>query len=45
MNCVLKQVIEGKLEERINTTIKTGIIRKQLQNDLKEMTAYWKLTM
>jgi len=45
MNCVLKQVTEGKLEERVNTTIKTGIRRKQLQNDLKETTAYWKLTM
>ena len=41
-NCVLKQVIEGKPGERINTTIKTGIRRKQLQNNLKEMTAFWK---
>jgi len=42
-NCILKQVIEGKPGERINTTIKTRIRRKQLQNDVKEMTAFWKL--
>jgi hypothetical protein len=39
-NCLLKHVIEGKLEERIEMT---GRRRKQLLDDLKEKRRYWKL--
>jgi hypothetical protein len=36
-------VIEGKLEERIETTGRRGRRRKQLLDDLKEKKRYWKL--
>jgi hypothetical protein len=36
-------VIEGKLEERIEMTGRRGKRRKQLLDDLKEKTRYWKL--
>jgi len=39
-NCLLKHVIEGTIEGR---TEGMGRRRKQLQDDLKEMTAYCKL--
>jgi hypothetical protein len=43
-NCLLKHVIEGKLEGRIELTERRGIRRrKQLQHDLKEIIGYWKL--
>jgi hypothetical protein len=35
-NCLLKHVIEGKLEGRIEMTGRRGRRRKQLLNDLKE---------
>jgi hypothetical protein len=35
-NCLLKQVIEGKLEGRIEMTGRRGRRRKQLLDDLKE---------
>jgi hypothetical protein len=38
-NCLLKHVIEGKLEG----TERRGIRRKQLLDDLKETRGYWKL--
>jgi hypothetical protein len=42
-NCLLKHVIEGKLEGRIEMTGRRGRRRKQLLDDLKEMRRYWKL--
>jgi hypothetical protein len=36
-------VIEGKLEGRIEMTGKRGRRRKQLLDDLKEKSRYWKL--
>jgi hypothetical protein len=38
-NCVLKHIIEGKIEE----TGRRGRTRKQLLNDLKEKKLYWNL--
>ena len=35
-NCLLKHVIEGKLEGRIEMMGRRGIRRKQLLDDLKE---------
>ena len=37
-NCLLKHVVEGKIEE---VTVRRGRRRKQLQDDLKER--YWNL--
>jgi hypothetical protein len=42
-NCLLKHVIEGKLEGRIEMTGRRGRRRKQLLDDLKEKKRYWKL--
>jgi hypothetical protein len=42
-DCLLKHVIEGKLEGRIEMTGRRGIRRKQLLDDLKEKRRYWKL--
>jgi hypothetical protein len=42
-NCLLKHVIEGKLEVRIEMTGRRGRRRKQLLDDLKEKKRYWKL--
>jgi hypothetical protein len=42
-NCLLKHVIEGKLERRIEVTGRRGRRRKQLLDDLKEKRRYWKL--
>jgi hypothetical protein len=42
-NCLLKQVIEGKLEGRIEMTGRRGRMRKQLLDDLKEKRRYWNL--
>jgi hypothetical protein len=42
-NCLLKHVIEGKLEENIEMTGRGGRRRKQLLDDLKEKLRYWKL--
>jgi hypothetical protein len=42
-NCLLKHVIEGKLEGRIEVTERRGRRRKQLLDDLKEKIRYWKL--
>jgi hypothetical protein len=41
--CLLKHVIEGKLEGRIEMTRRRGRRRKQLLDDLKEKKRYWKL--
>jgi hypothetical protein len=42
-NCLLKHVIEGKLERRIEMTGRRGRRRKQLLYDLKEKRRYCKL--
>jgi hypothetical protein len=42
-NCLLKHMIEGKLEGRIDMTGRRGRRRKQLLDDLKEKRGYWKL--
>jgi hypothetical protein len=42
-NCLLKHVIEGKLEGRIEITGRRGRRRNQLLDDLKEKKRYWKL--
>jgi hypothetical protein len=41
-NCLLKHVIGGKLERRIEMTGRRGRRRKQLLDDLKEKRRYWK---
>jgi hypothetical protein len=42
-NCLLKHVIEGKLEGRIEMTERRERRRKQLLDDLKGQRRYWKL--
>jgi hypothetical protein len=42
-NCLLKHVIEGKLEGRIEITGRRGRRCKQLLDDLKEKRRYCKL--
>jgi hypothetical protein len=42
-NCLLKHVIEGKLEGRIEMAGRRGRRRKQLLDGLKEKRRYWKL--
>jgi hypothetical protein len=41
-NCLLKNVIEGKIEGRIEMTGRRGRRRKQLLDDLKEKRGYLK---
>jgi hypothetical protein len=42
-NCLLKHVIEGKLDGRIEVMGRRGRRRKQLLDDLKEKKRNWKL--
>jgi hypothetical protein len=42
-NCLLKHVIEGKIEGRIKMTGRQGRRHKQLLDDLRERRRYWKL--
>ena len=42
-NCLLKYIIEGKIEEGIEVTERQGRRRKQLLDDLKETRVYWKV--
>jgi len=42
-NCLLKQVIEGKVEGRIEVTGRLGRRRMQILGDVKEKKGYWKL--
>jgi len=42
-NCLLKHVIEGKTEQRLDIAVRRGIRCKQLLDDLKEKRGYWKL--
>jgi hypothetical protein len=41
-NCILKQVIGGKIEGRIEGTRRHGRRRKQLLVELKETRKFWK---
>jgi len=41
-NCLLKQVIEGKIDGRIEVKRRRGRRHKQLLDDLKEKTGYLK---
>jgi hypothetical protein len=43
-NCLLKDVIEGNIEGRIEMTGRRERRSKQLLNDLEEKKGYWKLT-
>jgi len=42
-NCLLKDVVEGKIERRIEVTRRRGRRCKQLLDHLKETWGYWKL--
>ena len=42
-NCRLKDVIVGKIEGRIEVTVRRGRRRKQLLDNLKVKKGYWKL--
>ena len=42
-NCLLKHVIEGKMEERLDVMGTQGRRHKQLLDDLNEKKGYWKL--
>jgi hypothetical protein len=42
-NCFLKHVIDGKVESRIEMMGRRGRRRKQILDDLKEKSRYWKL--
>jgi hypothetical protein len=42
-NCLLKHIIEGKIEGRIQVMGRWQRISKQLLDDFKENRGYWKL--
>jgi len=42
-NCTVKPVVEGKLKERTEMTVRRGRRLKQLLGDLEEKRRYWKL--
>jgi hypothetical protein len=42
-NCLLKHIIEGKIEGGIEVRGRQAVRRKQLLNDIKETRGYWKL--
>jgi hypothetical protein len=42
-NCLLKLVIEGKIEGRIEVKGKRGRRRKQLLDEFREKRGYWRL--
>jgi hypothetical protein len=42
-NCLLKHIVEGKIEGRIEMMGRQGICCKQLLDDLKEKRFYWKM--
>jgi len=44
-NCLLKHVIEGKMEGRIEVAERRGRRHKQLLDDLNEMGGDWKLNV
>jgi hypothetical protein len=40
-NCLVKHVIEGKIEGRMEVMRRRGRRRKQILDDLKKMRGYW----
>jgi uncharacterized protein YacL len=42
-NCFLTQVIEGRIEGRIDVKRRRGKRGKQILDDLKKARGYWKL--
>ena len=42
-NCLLQQVIEGKIKEQIEATRRRGRRRKKLLDDLKKRRGYFQL--
>ena len=42
-NCLLKHLIESKIEGRIEVTGRRGRRHKQILDDLKKTRGYWKL--
>jgi len=42
-NCLIKRVIEGEIDVRIEVTVRRGRRRKQLLDDLKEKRRYCEL--
>jgi hypothetical protein len=42
-NCLLEQVITGKIEGRVEMKRRRGRRRNQILDDLKETKGYWKL--
>jgi hypothetical protein len=42
-NCLLKHVIEGKIEERVEVMVRRGRRCKQVLGDLRKKRGYWKL--
>ena len=42
-NCLLKQVIEGKIKGQIEVTRRQGRVRKKLLDDLKDRRGYCEL--
>jgi hypothetical protein len=42
-NCLLKHVIEGKIEGRLDVTGRRKRRRKQILDDMNEKRGYWKL--
>jgi hypothetical protein len=41
--CILKSIIEGRLDGRISALGRRGSRRKQLLDDFKENKKFWKL--
>jgi hypothetical protein len=42
-NCLLKRVIEGKIEGKIEVTCRRGTRRKQIPDDPENKKGYWKM--
>jgi hypothetical protein len=42
-NCLLKHTMKGKIEGRLEVTVRRGIRRKQLLDDLKKTREHWEL--
>jgi len=43
MKCLIKDVIDGKVEGKLEVTQRRGRRRKQLLVELKEKRRYWKM--
>jgi uncharacterized protein YeeX (DUF496 family) len=44
-NCLLKHVIQGKIQGRMEVKVRRGRKRKQLLDNLKDKSGYWKLNV